>query len=121
MQRDERPVAEQPPPGRQREPRAAGAGARRWRAHARLRRICDEAADHDHADEDDALDDGREVRVDAEERHVGPDQLEDEDRDDRPEDAAPAAGQADAAEDDGGDAQQRVRARDRASRCRCSR
>ena len=39
-------------------------------------------------------------------------QLQDHDRDDRPEDAAPAAGQADAAEDDRGDAQQRVRARE---------
>ena len=61
------------------------------------------------------------VRVDVQERHVGPDQLEDDDGDDRPEDAAPAAGQADPAEDDGGDAQQRVRARAPACRCRCSR
>ena len=42
------------------------------------------------------------------ERHVGPDQREDDDRHDRAEHAAPAAGQADAAEHDRSDAQQRV-------------
>ena len=54
-----------------------------------------------------------EVRVDLEERQVGLDQLEDHDRDDRAEDAAASAREADAAEDDGGDAEQRVGARHR--------
>ena len=42
------------------------------------------------------------------EGHVGPDERQDEDGHDRAEDAAPAAGQADAAEHDRGHAQQRV-------------
>ena len=69
----------------------------------------------------DALRDDREVRVEPEERHVGADQLEDDDGDDRADDAAPTAREADAAEDDRGDAQQRVGARAPASRSPCSR
>ena len=44
---------------------------------------------------------------------------QDDDPDDRPEHAAPATGQADAAEHDRRDAQQRVRSGDRASRSLC--
>ena len=62
-----------------------------------------------------------EVRVDVEERHVGADQREDEDGDDRAEHAAPPAGQADAAEHDRRHAHQCVRPRDRRRRSRCSR
>ena len=51
----------------------------------------DEAADHDDADEDHALDDDGEVGVEPQERHVGPDQLQDRHRDQRADDAAPAA------------------------------
>ena len=56
-----------------------------------------------------------------EERQVGADQPQDEDRDDRPDDPAAAAGQADAAEHDRGDAGQQCRGRGSACRCRCSR
>ncbi len=82
--------------------RARGAGDA---AHAARPPELDEAADHDHADEDHALGDDGEVGVDVQEGHVRPDQLEDDDRDDRAEDAASTAGEADAAEDDRGDAQ----------------
>ena len=103
---------------RLRQPSTVSHGLRRRRVPTAplmraLLRSCDQAADHDHADEDHALRDGREVGVDVEEGHVGADQLEDDDGHDRADDAAPAAGEAHAAQHDRGDAQQRVRARDR--------
>ena len=74
-QRDDRPVAEQAAPAGRGSATGSGiarsAAARSCPAPPHL----DEAADHDDADEDDALDHGREVRVDAEEGQVGPDQL----------------------------------------------
>ena len=107
---------------RRRQPRRGqpAVARRRWpdgAAHARAPAQLDEAADHDDADQDHALGDGREVRVDV--RNVMSVRMswQDDDGDDRAEDAAPAAGQADAAEDDRGHAQQRVRPR--APACRC--
>ena len=99
--------------------RAAGA-RRAGGAHARALRIWMRLPNMTTPIRIDALGDDREVRVDVQEGHVGADQLEDDDGDDRAEDAAAAAREADAAEDDGGDAEQRVAGPGPASRCPCS-
>ncbi len=62
--------------------------------------------EHDR-DHDEALDDLGHVGVDREQRQVLAREAQDEDGDDGPHQAASAAGQADAPEDDGGDAGQR--------------
>ena len=73
----------------------------------------EEAAEHDDADEDRALDHGRQVRIRAEQGQVRPDEGEHEHRHDRSGDASPTARETDAAEDDRRDAEQRVGTRDR--------
>ena len=67
----------------------------------------------EHSDQDRALGDDREVAIDLEERHVSPDHLQDDDGDDRAEDAAATAREADAAKDNRRDALEGVRAGDR--------
>jgi hypothetical protein len=71
------------------------------------------AAEHHDDDQDHALDHVARFGLTFEEGQVGPDELEDDDGDDRADDAAAAAREADPAEDDGGDALERVRARHR--------
>src|SRR5437879_3143069 len=65
------------------------------------------AAEHHDSDEDRALDRRPPVGIDADEGQVGPDEGQDDDRDDRPEDAAASAGETDPAENDRGDALER--------------
>ena len=108
-QRDDRPVPEQALPAGQRQPLAPRRHAAGRLAHPRCRRSWTRLPTMTTPMRIDALDDDGEVGVEPQERHVGPDQLEDRDRDERPDDAAPAAGEADPAEDDRRDAQQRVR------------
>src|SRR5437773_1875282 len=89
--------------------------AERKPANEATPRQLQEAPEHDDPDQDRTLGDDREVRVHVEERHVASDQLQDQHGDDRAEDSAAAASEADAAENDRRDAGQRVRPRDRGS------
>ncbi len=102
-QRQQRPVTEEPPPGAEGQPGRSPAGRRGLRGHRRVLRRASRLPSMTTPIRIEALDDGRQVRVDVEEREVRPDQGQDRDRDDRPDHPAPPAGEAHATEHDGRD------------------
>ena len=92
----------------QRIDRVARAGKREDRAHLRSCRKAKKPRDHHHQHDQRALDDLAVIRVDAEEDQDHRRKRQQQRGDDRADHSAAPAREADAADDDGGDAAQRV-------------